>query len=302
MEVCEQEKLNFLSHSKNVDSRLTLNLRWHEIPLRFRFESEESQRFFMNYLPENWIVMSNQTNPALEVQWLDLKLSSKNVIPNWENHFEPNLTIVRQNHVEKAVQRDFVGEFDHVISKIKIVSIKGFSDGYFNALRWFMPRILAKQNKAVLHSSCVVGNDGRAYLFLGHSGAGKTTTASRAEERLVLGDDINLLSLDENQKAFVESAALGQNPRYQGPLGKRFPLAGFFFIRKAHKNSKRLIKPPTALKRLLSCTYFGNWECANSEDSLNILKLLKSSIQSTNSYELDLTLSKNFWGEIHEQA
>ena len=37
------------------------------------------------------------------------------------------------------------------------------------------------------------------YFFLGHSGAGKTTVTSLSGNRLILGDDMNLISLDNNK-------------------------------------------------------------------------------------------------------
>lgn len=65
--------------------------------------------------------------------------------------------------------------------------------------------LLLKQGKLLVHSGCVATPDGRAVLFVGHSGSGKTTSCMalcRSGFRFI-SDDLNVLSFSNGQ-AFVE--------------------------------------------------------------------------------------------------
>jgi len=89
---------------------------------------------------------------------------------------------------------------------------------------------------AMLHSSCAV-KDGRAHLFFGRSGAGKTTI-SRLCERAgleVLSDDMNVVSRRSEDGSFVV---------------ERLPFAGELCSRKTAEEQPRRLHPLGAVYRL----------------------------------------------------
>ncbi|WKL02509.1 hypothetical protein Q0F98_00470 [Paenibacillus amylolyticus] len=60
---------------------------------------------------------------------------------------------------------------------------------------------LMDMNAFLLHSVCVVGEDGKAIIFLGASGAGKSTIAQKAMDAgySVITDDTALLMFVEDE-------------------------------------------------------------------------------------------------------
>lgn len=89
---------------------------------------------------------------------------------------------------------------------------------------------IAKKGIIPIHGSSVLVEN-KAYIFLGRSGAGKSTIASLLSSRYkVLADDH--LFISKHEKNFV----LYQTPLVEKPINKRgakeFPVGGFFFLRK----------------------------------------------------------------------
>lgn len=72
---------------------------------------------------------------------------------------------------------------------------------------------LVEKNAFLLHSVCVVGEDGRAIVFLGSSGAGKSTIAQKAVESgySVITDDTALLLFDKGELAVHASPYISRS-------------------------------------------------------------------------------------------
>jgi hypothetical protein len=100
-----------------------------------------------------------------------------------------------------------------------------------------------------------------AYLFLGRSGAGKTTLSrlSEAAGRTVLSDDLNALL----PAAAGDGLQVEKLP-FTGDLGDRrrgappFPLAALLRIEKAPEDSLRELSTAGAAGQLLACSPFVN--------------------------------------------
>lgn len=99
-----------------------------------------------------------------------------------------------------------------------------------NTLRVTAAYRLFDQGGFLLHSAGVVSK-GRAYLFAGRSGAGKTTFARRslAEGREVLSDDLNAVVLERGELRVRQVPFAGELGMTlpAGPL-RDYPLAGVF--------------------------------------------------------------------------
>ena len=112
----------------------------------------------------------------------------------------------------------------------------------------------------VLFHSAGAASAGRGYLFLGHSGAGKTTISrkSLAEGREVLSDDMNALCpLDDSGRPAVEKLPFaGDLGRIPSPR-RRFPLHGLFRLRKGEPRIAPLSRSQ-AVAFLIGCAPFVN--------------------------------------------
>lgn len=99
-----------------------------------------------------------------------------------------------------------------------------------NTLRVMAAYRLFDRGGLLLHSAGVV-SEGRAYLFVGRSGAGKTTFARRslAEGREVLSDDLNAVVLERGELRVRQVPFAGELGMTlpAGPL-RDTPLAGVF--------------------------------------------------------------------------
>ena len=116
----------------------------------------------------------------------------------------------------------------------------------------------------VLFHSAGVASNGRGYLFLGHSGAGKTTISrlSLAAGRSVLSDDMNALCPLEPEHGGPGRPAIEKLP-FAGDLGRtptaraRYPLAGLFRLKKGPEH-RRPIRRAQAVAFLIGCAPFVN--------------------------------------------
>jgi hypothetical protein len=118
-----------------------------------------------------------------------------------------------------------------------------------------MLHLLAQGRGAELHSCGLVDEGGAGLLFLGQSGAGKTTTArlwemhGRAE---ILSDDRIILRRLDGQVWMYGTPWHGE-----GELARSAgaPLAGIFFLRHGERNRLQALGRAEASARLFSCGF-----------------------------------------------
>ncbi|HXO18850.1 MAG TPA: hypothetical protein VOA87_02870 [Thermoanaerobaculia bacterium] len=128
-----------------------------------------------------------------------------------------------------------------------------------NFLRVLLAYRLTELGGALLHSAGVV-DGGQAFLFLGASGAGKTTLSrlSLAAGRTVLSDDLNALSPLPGGGARVDKLP------FTGDVGDRrsgspaYPLRGLLQLEKGPAAAFRPLSAARAAALLLACSPFVN--------------------------------------------
>ncbi len=154
-----------------------------------------------------------------------------------------------------------------------------------NTLRVMAAYRLFEQGGLLLHSAGVVSK-GRAYLFVGRSGAGKTTFARRslAEGREVLSDDLNAVVLERGELRVRQVPFAGELGMKlpEGPLGDA-PLAGVFGL--AHLDEAEapaVVSPLTGAEALalLLCAASGiNGDPGCQERLMESMARLQSSVR-----------------------
>lgn len=137
---------------------------------------------------------------------------------------------------------------------------------YFDAARAVYPldypldellmlNLLARGRGAELHSCGVVDGDGRGFLFLGQSGAGKTTTARLWEQRegaAILSDDRIILRSQDGRIRMYGTPWHGEGELASAASA---PLAGIFFLRHGEHNELEAVGRSEASARLFSCGF-----------------------------------------------
>ena len=127
-----------------------------------------------------------------------------------------------------------------------------------NFFRLLVAYRLLELGGVLFHSAGVVNGD-RAFLFLGHSGAGKTTISklSLASGREVLSDDMNALCPDAEGRLCVEKLPFAGDLGRQPGKRRSFPLAALCRLRQGEHRIKPL-RPAEAVAFLVACAPFIN--------------------------------------------
>lgn len=119
----------------------------------------------------------------------------------------------------------------------------------------------AKQDTVLTHASCVV-HDGRAYLFLGKSGTGKSTHSSlwlkHIADTTLLNDDHPILRVDEQGEVTAYGSPWsGKTPCYKNESA---PVGGIVRIKRAPENSIRHLNVIQAYASLTTSFSGMMWE------------------------------------------
>jgi hypothetical protein len=118
-----------------------------------------------------------------------------------------------------------------------------------SVLRIVHSLVLARTDGFLLHSASVIRN-GRAFLFSGISGAGKTTITRLAPQ------DVTLLTDEISYVRLVDGAYRAFGTPFAGELGipgenVRAPIAALYFLAKGASNQIRPLPPATITRMLL---------------------------------------------------
>ena len=137
------------------------------------------------------------------------------------------------------------------------VELKGVFENFFRVLVAYR---LLETGGALVHSVGVVEGR-RAHLFLGPSGAGKTTLGrlARSAGRTVLSDDMNAVLAPSGSRGFrVERLPFAGDLGQTADPGGSHPLAGLFRLEKSPAVRLEELSRARALAALLACCPFVN--------------------------------------------
>jgi hypothetical protein len=168
----------------------------------------------------------------------------------------------------------------------------GFLAVFENFFRVVAAYELLGRGGVLLHSGAVVDR-GRAHLFFGHSGAGKSTITKLSVEagKEPLSDDLNAVVPDGDSVAVEKlpfAGDLGTAPSREGSV----PAAGLFRIRQAAAPSIRRLSPGEALAPLFACAPYVNADPYREEQ---LAKALAGLVRKVGCWELHFDKSPAFW-------
>src|SRR5467141_2694296 len=161
-------------------------------------------------------------------------------------------------------------------------------------LRVLLSRKLAARHGFLLHAATVVRN-GKADVFTGRSGAGKSTVASLSPAGTVLTDEISLLRFENSEwRAYGtpfwgEFRAAGSNTSA--------PVRGLFRLVQAAENRVTLLRPLEMIRALLLNGLFFSSE---SKANRRLLEILSHAADSISGYELAFRKDPAFWEVLPE--
>jgi hypothetical protein len=164
--------------------------------------------------------------------------------------------------------------------------------GLDSLIRILLSVLLAPERGFLLHAATVL-RDGRAYVFTGKSGAGKSTVASLSPVGSVLTDEISLLKfVDGSWHAFGtpfwgEFRAEGANIHA--------PMAGLYVLRQAPEDRAERISAREALRSILPNILFFAHDWALTE---KLLRLLAEFTAAVPCCELFFRKDCHFWSVL----
>lgn len=222
-------ELRFDAHAP----RIGLSIAGVRIDLLTRSESlqAEIKEYFSSYLTESGDAAGEIfIEPLPGGQWEDI---------------DPEFELAES----QVVQRDFVAKRVDGAEKLERAAAwtaPGESDAIHNLLRWFYPRILLRNRGFLLHGAGVIRR-GEAYVFFGHSGAGKSTSvrliAGSDPEVSVLGDDAVIIRASDKEVRLF-SAPLGCGYSLKAPPNLSAPIRGLYALKQS--GSDQVLKLPLA--------------------------------------------------------
>ncbi|ESU32040.1 hypothetical protein G3A_12960 [Bacillus sp. 17376] len=141
----------------------------------------------------------------------------------------------------------------------------------------------------LIHSSCVI-EDGRAHIFAGHSGAGKSTAARLSEPRNLLSDEATIVKISEGEITIYDSPFRSelQSTGYQQPR----PLSGIQLLHQADRNILEKVRKPDALLSLMDKVFYWSHDPAETQ---RIMGLLRTLVERVPVYELYFRKDPTFW-------
>jgi hypothetical protein len=192
-------------------------------------------------------------------------------------HDDPNFSYVLD---DASLRLDSLGaEFHGVRHEYALDSL----------LRILLTMVLLPQRGFLLHAATVV-RDGRAYVFAGRSGAGKSTVASLSPAGTVLTDEISLLRFSDGcwqaygTPFWGEFRAAGQNEHY--------PIAGIYALVQSAEDRVESLTKKEIIRALLPCVLFFTPSVEANQD---MLRLMLQFVTQVPCYRLHFRRDDGFW-------
>jgi hypothetical protein len=141
----------------------------------------------------------------------------------------------------------------------------------------------------LLHSSCAI-EDGKAHIFAGQSGAGKSTAAKLSFPRCLLSDEATLLKITSSGVTVYNSPFRSELEAelFEGSV----ELASIQLLHQSLKNKRIRSAKSDALLHLMDKVFF--WP-RNQEETKAILKLMTMLVRQVPVYDLFFQKNNTFW-------
>ena len=208
-------------------------------------------------------------------------------------HEHPIAIALNDAALPKSEPTDFGCEFEGAVLRAFSSGIRfdGVKNQYAldSLLRIFLSWKLLEYQGFLLHAATVIRN-GKAYIFTGRSGAGKSTVATLSPQGSVLTDEISLLRREQGvwraygTPFWGEFKAAGSN--------SSAPVAGIFRLLQAAENRVVPIRPMAILRTLLPNVLFFS---AEPESTRQLLEIISRAATELDGYNLSFRKNATFW-------
>ncbi|RBP88263.1 hypothetical protein DFO70_11532 [Cytobacillus firmus] len=243
-------------------------------------EISTESKDFKNFIQRNFSIFKGKTSDP------DIKITIK------KGFGEPfvNYHVEVSKHEEKILFRraDYLIEtvFDYRYSVIYAHNEFALKHAITNLYSSF---IVYHNWGLLIHSSCAIEN-GKAHIFSGQSGAGKSTAAKLSAPRELLSDEATILMIDDGKVTVFDSPfrselqATGTN--------KTVPLASIQLLHQSLHNNRMNLKKSDALIQLLDKVFY--W-AHSPKETKQVIKLLNKLVETVPVYDPHFQKNNRFW-------
>lgn len=282
------EKLNLINKEKFNDLNLHFEFYFHGIPLSIFSKNSTFLNELKEYFPVSW---QKKSENSIKIYQQDIQIENK----NWDNEASQDCFI--SDNGEIAIQRDFVARKNNDEYQVLLTPTLN-DDGFFNFMRWLLPLYLIKNNQFLFHCSSVVNKNGKANLYLGHSGAGKTTICELSSPRKIINDDMNIIEFKDNGILIKTGGIGGAFNTKSEHLEEIFDLQDIYWLNQSDRNERNILTSSKAYSKLMASFANLNWTSL-SEDIIE--KLSQASLYLASNlkcYELSFKKESSCWDII----
>jgi hypothetical protein len=159
-------------------------------------------------------------------------------------------------------------------------------------LRVLYSLALLEAQGLVVHAASVI-RDGRAYLFCGHSGSGKTTITRLSPDATLLSDELSIVRIVERQVRCYGTPFWGELAR--AGEDRAALLAGIYYLHHGSRHALGELRPKQALQRLLPNVLFF---ARDSDLTARVLSLAAELVEAVPCFTLAFRLDPGFWKVI----
>lgn len=166
------------------------------------------------------------------------------------NQMKSDFTIYikKSDNSTSYVQKKTRGVYVYFFSKENYVCVQ-----IFLMIKLFIVLIMLKKNVYIFHAS-TIAKGGKAHVFSGMSGAGKSTILRHVSLGDRLGDDSAVIALKKG-KLFCYTSPF-DNLKVAGLEYRKCPMASFFFIKQSIRNNIRVSSLNVSQRLIKSISFF----------------------------------------------
>ncbi|WP_066067703.1 hypothetical protein [Neobacillus soli] len=196
--------------------------------------------------------------------------------------------IIKQNNLIYFLRADYLIKFDPE-NKYATISVHD-ELALKHALMNLYSTFIVNQNWGLLiHSSCAI-EKGKAHIFAGQSGAGKSTAAKLSYPRNLLSDEATLVKI--TTKGVIVYDSPFRSEMESESLEEQVELASVQILHQAQQNTKNQLAKSEALLHLMDKVFF--WPHCQ-EETKKIMRLLTKLVKTVPVYEFHFKKDNTFW-------
>jgi hypothetical protein len=203
--------------------------------------------------------------------------------------FQDYEVVISNDHDQIVYQRaDYLIEVDaeYTVARVSVHDELALKHALMNLYSSFA---VHHQWGLLIHSSCVIDN-GKAHIFSGQSGAGKSTAAKLSYPRSLLSDEATLVKITPEEVQIFNSPFRSEIEA--DTFNGQIPLSSIQILYQALQNKREKVAKSDALFQLMDKVFF--WPHSQEETS-TIMRLMTNLVKQAPVYELHFQKNNTFW-------